>query len=168
MTPYSESLKAKLVQRMTGPRVLSASALSREVGISQATLSRWLLRAGNVPLVKKRDQVKPLTADQKMRIVLEASRLSSEEVGALLRREGVHEAELAEWRETVVEALQGAPSRAAVRARSEDKRRLKKLERELVRKDKALAEAAALLVLQKKVRQIWGDEDDDTEEGSDK
>jgi transposase len=45
---------------------------------------------------------------------------------------------------------------------SEDAKRIKKLERELRRKEKALAEAAALLVLQKKVQAIWGDEDDDT------
>src|SRR5690606_3178760 len=108
-----------MVQRMTGPRPVSASALSREVGVAQATLSRWLLAAGNVPPVKKPgDQAKPRTAEDKMRIVLEASRLSGDELGAFLRREGVHEAELAEWRETVTEALQGAPSRAAERARS--------------------------------------------------
>jgi transposase len=103
-----------------------------------------------------------------MRIVLEASRLSGDELGAFLRREGVHETELTEWREAVSEALQGRPTRAAERARSEDKRRVKKLERELVRKEKALAEAAALLVLQKKVREIWGDEDDDTDDGNEK
>ena len=67
----------------------------------------------------------------------------------------------------VSEALGGSGPRPTERARSEDKRRLKKLERELARKDKALAEAAALLVLQKKVQAIWGDEDDDTDEEND-
>ena len=46
--------------------------------------------------------------------------------------------------------------------------RIKELERELRRKDKALAETAALLVLKKKVQAIWGDEDDDTEPKSGK
>ena len=45
---------------------------------------------------------------------------------------------------------------------------IKDLERQLRRKDKALAEAAALLILQKKVRELWGDEDDDTDEGNGK
>lgn len=169
VTPYSEALKAKMVRRMSEPGAVSASALGREVGIPQATLSRWLLAAGTVAPVKKPgDQPKPRTAEDKMRIVLEASRLTGDELGPFLRREGVHEAELAEWREAVSEALQGRPSRAAERVRSEDKRRLKKLERELARKEKALAEAAALLVLQKKVREIWGDEDDDTDDGNEK
>jgi hypothetical protein len=43
-------------------------------------------------------------------------------------------------------------------------RRIRKLERELARKEKALAEAAALLVLKKKVEDLWEDEDDDTGE----
>jgi hypothetical protein len=51
--------------------------------------------------------------------------------------------------------------------RSPEARRVEQLERELHRKDKALAEAAALLVLQEKVQALWGDEDDDTEKESD-
>jgi len=51
------------------------------------------------------------------------------------------------------------PARAAGRERQ--------LERELTRKDKALVEAAALLVLKKKVQAIWEDEDDDTTPESD-
>jgi hypothetical protein len=38
---------------------------------------------------------------------------------------------------------------------------MRDLERELKRKDKALAEAVALLVLSKKARALWGEEDDD-------
>ena len=40
---------------------------------------------------------------------------------------------------------------------------MRELEKQLRRKDRALAEAAALLVLQKKIQALWGDEDDDTE-----
>ena len=42
------------------------------------------------------------------------------------------------------------------------KKRIKDLEKELLRKDRALAEAAALLVLKKKAQDLWEDEDDDT------
>ena len=89
---------------------------------------------------------------------MEASRLGDEELGALLRREGIHEAVLAEWKATVLEAL--GPQRKA----HADSRRVRELEKQLRRKDKALAETAALLVLQKKVQSIWGDGDDDTDD----
>ena len=62
----------------------------------------------------------------------------------------------------------GCSRRRRRAARSGDRKRIKQLERELARKDKALAEAAALLVLQKKVQAIWGDEDDDTNEENEK
>ena len=87
---------------------------------------------------------------------MEASRLRDEELGAFLRREGIHEATLAEWKAVVLEAL--GPQKKT----SADSKRVRELEKQLRRKDKALAETAALLVLQKKVQAIWGDEDDDT------
>lgn len=79
-----------------------------------------------------------------------------------MRREGLHEATLRQWRTSALEGL--GPQRST---RPEHKR-LQELEKELRRKDKALAEAAALLVLQKKVRAIWGDGDDDTEAKNEK
>ncbi len=160
-----------MVQRMASPGGPSASALGRETGIAQASLSRWLLAAGTIGDVKKTrgpGETKARTALDKIRLVTEASRLQGEERGAFLRREGVHEADLAEWHSAVSEALQGAPSQAAKRERAKDKQRVKQLERELARKDKALAETAALLVLKKKVQEIWGDEDDDTDDKSEK
>jgi transposase len=88
--------------------------------------------------------------------VLQAAGLRDEALGELLRREGLHEATLLDWRAA---ALEGIAPRKPHRA---DQKRIAKLEKELARKDKALAEAAALLILQKKVRDLWGDGDDDT------
>jgi hypothetical protein len=103
-------------------------------------------------------------------LVLEAAAVPAAELGELLRRKGVHEAQLAEWRIQVtqgaVAALQG-PSRRNRKAANLEARRIRDLERELARKEKALAEAAALLILKKKAQAIWGDEDDDTEPRSD-
>jgi hypothetical protein len=100
------------------------------------------------------------TAREKLRVVVETGQLSDQELGAYLRREGLHGAQVQQWRETAESAL-GRPSRARSQQRAEV-RTLRALERELRRKDKALAEAAALLVLKKKAQAIWGDEDDAT------
>ena len=91
-------------------------------------------------------------------------KLSEEELGAFLRREGIHESQLEEWRAKATEAATGAlkAPHAKRSERTPEARRIKELERELLRKDKALAEVAALLALKKKVQEIWGDEDDDT------
>jgi transposase len=118
------------------PQAVSATALGTEVGVAQATLSRWPLRAGTVGLVRKPgDKAKSRTVEDKMRLVLETSQFEGDKLGAFLRREGIHEAEFAEWQRAVSEALGGTGPRPAERARSEDKRRLQKLEREIARKD---------------------------------
>ena len=82
---------------------------------------------------------------EKHRLVVEAKRLSGEQRGAFLRREGLFEADLAAW--------EGAALKYEV----------KRLERELAKKDKALREAAALLELKKKAQAIWGAGDADTD-----
>jgi transposase-like protein len=171
MSTYTAGFKTRMVQRMAGPESISATALAKEVGVSQNTLSRWLRRASEAeptvtPMTKKKRPSRSThrTAQEKLRLVLEASALSEEELGAFLRREGVHEAELQAWRAKAMEAAEGA-LKAPHGKRSEntaERRRIRDLERELTRKDKALAEVSALLILKKKVQEIWGDEDDAT------
>ena len=168
MTQYSEAFRSKMVQRMAGPEAISANRLSQEVGIGQPTLSKWLRQAeGRMGSVKLGSPPPPprrpedWSPEERLRIVLEASRLSEEELGAFLRREGLQEAVLAEWKAAALDALK--PQRKP----SGDSKRVRELEKQLRRKDKALAEAAALLVLQKKAQAIWGDEDDDTGSKSD-
>jgi transposase-like protein len=179
MEQYTESIKARMIKRMTGPNALSANALAKEVGISQNTLSRWLRTAGTVTPVnsgkgkKVRSSKKAgrrsqdWTMQDKLRIVLEAEALSDAELGMRLRREGLHSEQLDQWREAAAAAL-GKP---AARKRGKpgptpEQKRIKDLERQLRHKEKALAEAAALLVLKKKFETLFGDEDNDTEPGS--
>lgn len=161
---------------------MSAMALAAETGVSQTTLSKWLRGAATVaPKMARRDKQKKdslaspkrpqdWTAEEKVALVLEAAAVPETELGAFLRRKGVHEAQLAEWQQQVTEgavaALRG-PSKRDRKAANIEARRVRELERELARKEKALAEAAALLVLKKKAQAIWGDEDDDTDPRND-
>jgi transposase-like protein len=171
---YSESFKKKMVQRLLMPNGPTATALSAEVGVPQPTLSMWKRKAGTVVAVSNNNRTgsasgprrpEDWSAQERLRVVNESSRLSEVELGEFLRREGLHEETVAAWRKAALEGLQAA---SAERARGGDRKRMKQLERELARKDKALAEAAALLVLKKKAQAIWGDEDDDTSEESEK
>jgi transposase len=98
--------------------------------------------------------------EEKLRVVQRAGQLEVAELGAFLRREGVHEADLTEWRTQANDAALAALG--GRRQRTTEQKRVRKLESELRRKEKALAEAAALLVLAKKARALWPDEDDDT------
>jgi transposase len=168
---YSERFRSEMVSKMLGPQAVSANALSKRVGVRQPTLSRWL-REAKLSSVSKRSKVKESlrhrrvagwTAEEKLRVVSAAAGLGENEVGELLRREGLHEAELGRFRE---EALTGLSPKPRANAVSPEKKRIAELERELRRKEKALAEAAALLVLRKKVDALWPAEGDDTDETS--
>lgn len=181
MSKYNAPFKSKIVQRMMGPDARSASSLSQELGIPQPTLSLWLraARATMGPMSKqKRADSSPhsstprravdWSAEERLRVVAEAARLSEEELGSLLRREGLHEATLQEWRAAALVGLSSERTAQTQQKRNVEQKRVQELERELRRKEKALAEAAALLVLQKKVRAIWGDEDENMDPKSDK
>ena len=100
------------------------------------------------------------TAEEKLAAVVEAASLPDEELGAFLREKGLHEANLTQWRQTMLTGL--VESKARSRKPSAETRRIRELERELTRKEKALAEAAALLILKNKAQALWGDEDDTT------
>lgn len=166
---YSEKFKSRLVSKMVGPRAVTASALAVEVGIHQPTLSRWLREARMIPGMAKESQepknrVRPQRPQdwspaEKLRVVVASMGLADTELGAFLRKEGLHKAQLDEWSAAARASLS---ARKGTRKVSAESKRILELERELRRKDKALAETAALLVLKKKAQAIWGDEDDAT------
>jgi transposase-like protein len=174
---YSEAMRARMIKRMTGPKPMSATTLSQETGIPQPTLSRWLRGAGTLRVVSK-DEDSPVVADastprkraqdwtwqEKLRAVLETASMSDDDLGAFLRRNGLHREQLEQWRQQATTALANeAPRRKRGGGPTPEQKRIRELERQLLRKDKALAEVAALLVLKKKAAALFGDEEDDTE-----
>jgi transposase-like protein len=161
-----------MIQKMTDPDRPSAVSISDDIGVSISTLYRWVSEADTLCLsdnaeppsftesmqrfaTMKRPQ--DWSAEEKLAAVLEAASLSEEEFGAFLRSRGLHEAQLQQWRDQMLIGLEPKPAKRA------ETKRIKDLEKELRRKDRALAETAALLVLKKKAQEIWGDEDDDTD-----
>jgi len=174
---YSDMFKHAMIQKMSGPDPISATALSKQVNVPQSTLSKWLRMAGVDPsfdfpnnaheytkMAKINEPKRPndWSAEDKLKVVMEASALDDEQLGAFLRSKGLHQTYLDQWRSQMLNALQNASSKKKSRRNNIDVKRIRTLEKEINRKDKALAETAALLVLKKKVQEIWGDEDDPT------
>ena len=156
---YSVAFKKKMVERLVGAKATSAQRLAAETGVSQSVLSQWLRHARYVPpVVKRRERIWSL--EEKVGILAGGAKLQGPELLTYLRREGVEFSDYESWRLALTEG--GTPAKAA-------SRRIRSLERELARKDKALAEAAALLILKKKLEAMYAeDEDDDTDEDSEK
>jgi len=159
---YSSEFRDTMVRRLTGGGAVTSRALARETGVAQSTLSVWLRDVRNLPAVTK--TAKTRTPEEKLRLVIASASLEGDELGAFLRREGVHEVELRDWRQAMLVGLSGGPPPV----RGAEARQVKELQKELRRKDKALAEAAALVLLKKKAvaAGLLAPEDDDTDPNS--
>ena len=174
---YPDMFKNAMIQKLTGPGAISASALSKQVDVPQPTLSKWLRIAGidasyNFPNIfkdyAKMAKINPprrpndWSPEDKLKVVMNAASLDDEQLGEFLREKGLHQTHLEQWRLQMLDGLQHNFSKKVAKQKKADAKRILALEKELNRKDKALAETAALLVLKKKVQEIWGDEDDPT------
>jgi len=157
---YNDRFKETMVHKMVGPTAVSATALAAEVGVPQTTLSRWLKDYGRLGSMggemssKKRPQ--NWSAEQKLSAILEYEKLEEEARGKYLREHGLYSVDIERWREEVLGALGKKPKG---KKGDPKERRIRDLEAELRRKEKALAETAALLVLKKKADAIWGDDE---------
>lgn len=153
--PYSAAFKQKMVEQLTGKSAISANQLANETGVRQQNLSRWLREARSLPHVgSDRSTVRRWTVAQKARLLADAAKLDGVALMEHLDEVGVTFAKFEQWRLALEEGGHASIATA---------RRIRNLERELARKEKALAEAAALLMLKKTVESGFHDEDDDTD-----
>jgi len=158
---YSQELKAKLIEHaLRGAS--TQDVLAEQFGISRSTVQNWMREyreSGERPLTEKDKRPQSWTTEERLEALLATHGLAEEELGSWCREHGVHTHHLAQWRRELVEgSSQKVNGSADTRALREENRALKK---ELRRKDKALAETTALLVLKKKATSIWGEVEDD-------
>jgi transposase-like protein len=164
-----------MVAKLIGPDAWPAAALSRETGVSEASLSRWRKKAilGDMTKTTKdgEQQVarrRRWTPERKVELVMRARDVREDELGALLRREGLHEEDLERFRQEVMQAAtEGLRTKKRTRKLHPAEKEVKRLKKELARKERALAETAALLVLRGKVQAfLAADEEGDTTDES--
>lgn len=151
MARYGQAFKDRVVARLLPPESASVDEVAQEVGIGAQTLERWRSDALSMPARER-----AWTAAARLEAVIATAALDETARNAWCREHGVFPKELAQWRESATQAL-AAPEdvRASPRQTKLDRRRIKELEREVSRKDKALAETAALLVLSRKLEAIF-------------
>ena len=162
---YSPELKEALLRRMLPPNNESITKISKEEGISEQTLRNWRdkARAEGIAAPGKDAIPDNWSTQDKFLIVVETASMNETELAEYARKKGLYVEQIKAWRDACMNANGGVAKQSAQlnkELKGSEKER-KKLERELARKVKALAETAALLMLSKKARAIWGDEEDD-------
>ena len=151
---YGEAYRQRVVARLLPPESAAIDVVSREVGVSVATLERWRAQALAAPGELSSSQ--RWTPAARLEAVITTAAMDAASRGAWCREQGLCAAELEAWKRDAIAGL-GEPRAASAAEARQDRRRVRELERELHRKDKALAETAALLVLAKNLQAVFRD-----------
>ena len=168
MRRYSEAVKADVRRRMSPPMRQSVFQISAELGIHIVTLYNlrmaWRFQGEVVPASEKDPE--GWGATDKFTVVLETAGLNATELSAYCRERGLFPEQVERWRQASQDAnekpvLTLKEQKELERLRAQDQKEIKRLKQELRRKEKALAEAAALLIASKKIQAFWGEDGDD-------
>lgn len=165
MARYSEEFKYSIIKRMMPPQNETVSAIARETGLSEGTLYDWKKKAKSkgIAVPGGESESERWSTQDKFSIVVETATLSEIEMAEYCRKKGLYVEQVQAWRDACVQANGGVAQQASQFQKDlrEKDKELKKMNQELRRKEAALAETAALLVLRKKANAIWGDNEDE-------
>ena len=157
MARYGEAFRNRAVARLLPPESARVGELAKEIGVTMQTLERWREEAQTRPA-----RGRAWSAGARFEAMIAVAALDEAGKSAWCREHGVYPAELDKWRSSATAALaEPEEARASPQATRQDKKRIRELERDLLRKDRALAETAALLVLSKKVAAIFSQGEDE-------
>lgn len=156
---YSEAFIEQALAKLYSRGDRTVESVAAEMNVNYHTLKNWLQgrsvvkRSGTIAGEKRPQDWR---AEEQLVALQESHGLVGEALQAWCRERGLFVHHLNDWKAAFCAEGKGAvPGVREVRALKDENEKLK---RELVRKEKALAEAAALLVLQKKFRALWADE----------
>ena len=162
---YSPERKEAVLKKMLPPNNLAIGELAKQEGISEATLYNWRQQARNEGrlMPDADDTPEGWSSRDKFAAVLETAVLSEAEIAEYCRQRGLFPEQLKRWRVACEQAndWHQSSARQLKETTRADRKKLKQLEKELARKEKALAEAAALLVLRKKLHAMHEEHGDD-------
>jgi transposase-like protein len=172
-TKFSESFKLQAVEKALNPTNRSSQrALSEELGIGYSTLQKWIRQSReqilevqpesesiNKRMMMKEKRPQDWSQEEKLNMLFCCSALTEEEISQVCREQGIYPHHIKQWKSDFLSENQvvgQSQSQVSIKSLRAENKALKK---ELNRKDRALAETAALLVLQKKVSTIWGNDE---------
>ena len=161
---YSLERKESVLKKMLPPDNQSIAQLSKAEGIAEATLYNWRSQSRSQGRLMPDSDNSPTgwTSMDKFAAVMESMAISEAEIAQYCRQKGIYPEQLTQWRKACEQAndWNRASEKQLKEATQSDRKKMKCLEKELARKEKALAEAAALLVLGKKFNAMFGAPED--------
>jgi len=163
MMGYSIKMKKAVIKKaLLGEK--TQQDIATDAGIGLSTLRAWLKKHrenGNIQLNNKEKRPQDWTTEERIEALIETGSMSDEERVAWCREKGIFIHHLKQWKKDAIATTPPKPTKGKTNETQLLKKEIAGLKKELSRKEKALAETAALLVLKKKADSIWGDPEDD-------
>lgn len=175
---FTQSFKMQAVQKaLSRGSNVSVREIAESLGVGQSTLDRWIIKARNHELAAAtEDELTDLndmmnekrpqdwSLEERLEMIIACASLDDEKTSALCREKGIFPHHIEQWKKAFTQEKVKASSKTKLSPETKNLRQENQsLKKELNRKDKALAETAALLVLQKKATAIWGNSEDDSQ-----
>jgi len=168
---FTDAYKIQAVQKaLTRSGDCNLKDVADSLGVGLSSLSKWIRQAKNhefemaseieVKMMSNEKRPQDWTREERLNIVIKCAALDEPAVNALCREHGIYSHHIEQWKTDFVSGKSSSPVVTKPSDMKHLKAENKALKKELNRKDRALAETAALLVLQKKVNAIWGDDED--------
>jgi len=157
---YSRSIKVSILRRVLPPNNESIAKVSQEMGLNDQTIRNWIKQASEGQLLSEETSPRFINAQEKYLLIKEAASISEADKGTFLRERGLHSEHLTLWDQELREMMNQKQDLKNQEVKVL-KKRVIELEKELHRKEKALAEAAALLILKKKFENVMMESEDD-------
>lgn len=166
MARYSSERRDAILKKLLSPQSLSVAEVARQENISAKTLYHWRDQARKLglPVPGKTPSTEDWSAETKLAVIVETAALSEAELSQYCREKGLYPEQLQRWRTDCLTGFKSSKTQdqeARKQARI-DRAEIKSLKKDLRIKEKALAEAAALLILRKKLKAFWGEDDEES------
>jgi len=167
VTEYTKEFKESILQKIFFNPERSVVSFAIDANVPASTVATWVrnYKKKNGKVMGSKKQNKQWGAKKKFEAVLESASMNEAEKSEYCRKHGLYSSQLKEWKQDCIAGCRKAPDKKYIKEAREKEQQYRKktkaLERDLNRKDKALAETAALLVLKKKVQEIWGEAEDE-------
>jgi len=154
---YSEDFKQSVVQKILMPGGPKVMGLSKIIGVHSTSIRKWIKIYGKSQSMNKSIEWSP---ENKLEVIIKTATMSENELGEFLRENGLHLADIERWKQDIYSSLKavGRPriDPELVQLRNKEK----ELSKDLRRKDRALSEMSARVILLKKSHAIFGEPED--------
>ena len=162
VTKYSAAIKASVLAKAFAPNPPRVVELSKEFNIPIATIYTWMynMNKRNVKQVNAAQRPNDKSPEAKLQAVIDTMGMSDQEQSAYCRTNGIYYNHLDSWKKQMLAGLGVENAKENKAEHKQMQRANRQLQRELSRKDKALAEVTALLILKKKADLLWAVDED--------